>query len=91
MNWSVTKKKSTAPASAAETNGSDAEPGNATKLDRAQLQSIYWGGRDRFRYKHTERGGKKKQKTKEDPSLGYDLTSFDITGEAGGWADSSPS
>lgn len=54
------KKKSTAPASAAETNGSDAKPGNATKLDRAQLQSIYWGGRYRFRYKHTERGGNKK-------------------------------
>lgn len=36
-------------------------------------------------------GAKKTQKTKEDPSLCYDLTSFDITGEAGGWADSSPS
>lgn len=72
MNWSVTK--STAPASAAETNGSDAEPGNATKLDRTQLQSIYWGGRDRFRYKHTERGGKKLKRT-----LHWAMTSLPLT------------
>lgn len=75
----------------------NAGPGRAAErevktTDRTELLELTCFPRYQMHTQNTERHNYKQTHEKlrtRDPSLGYDLTSFDITSLAGGWAESS--